>query len=86
MGNITNSNLTLQSTLTGIAQSLQRRGIDAASATQQAWARVQGMVVRQATMLSYIDCFWLLGVAIGFMVPLVFFMKKSKPGGAVAVH
>jgi MFS transporter, DHA2 family, multidrug resistance protein len=86
MGNITSANLGLQSTLTGIAESLQRRGIDAASATQQAWARVQGMVVRQATMLSYIDCFWLLGVAIGLMVPLVFLMKKSKPGGAVAVH
>ena len=81
MANITSASLSLQSTLAGIAQSLQRRGVDAASATQQAWARVQSMVVRQATMLSYIDCFWLLGLAIGLMVPLVFLMKKSKPGG-----
>jgi len=86
MANITSASLSLQSTLAGIAQSLQRRGVDAASATQQAWARVQSMVVRQATMLSYIDCFWLLGLAIGLMVPLVFLMKKSKPGGTVAVH
>jgi MFS transporter, DHA2 family, multidrug resistance protein len=76
----------LQSMLSGISKALQNRGVDPASATQQAWARVQSLVLRQATMLSYIDCFWLLGIAIGMMVPLVFIMKKSKPGGAVAVH
>src|SRR6185369_1524201 len=41
MANITSASLSLQSTLAGIAQSLQRRGVDAASATQQAWAMVQ---------------------------------------------
>jgi MFS transporter, DHA2 family, multidrug resistance protein len=86
MSNISGTNLKLQSMLAGISKTLQSRGIDPASATQQAWARVQGLVLRQATMLSYIDCFWLLGIAIGMMVPLAFIMKKSKPGGAVAVH
>jgi hypothetical protein len=37
-------------------------------------------------MLSYIDCFWFLGVAILAMVKMVFLMKKSKPGGGIAVH
>ena len=37
-------------------------------------------------MLAYIDCFWFLGVAILAMVPMVFLMKKSKPGGGMAVH
>jgi MFS transporter, DHA2 family, multidrug resistance protein len=86
MSNISGTNLKLQSMLSGISKALQNRGVDAASATQQAWARVQSLVLRQATMLSYIDCFWLLGIAIGMMVPLVFIMKKSKPGGAVAAH
>jgi MFS transporter, DHA2 family, multidrug resistance protein len=86
MSNISGTNLKLQSMLAGISKTLQSRGIDPASATQQAWARVQGLVLRQATMLSYIDCFWLLGIAIGMMVPLVFIMKRSKAGGAVAVH
>jgi MFS transporter, DHA2 family, multidrug resistance protein len=86
MSNISGTNLKLQSMLSGISKALQNRGVDPASATQQAWARVESLVLRQATMLSYIDCFWLLGSAIGIMVPLVFIMKKSKPGGAVAVH
>jgi DHA2 family multidrug resistance protein len=43
-------------------------------------------VQRQAATLSYIDCFWLLGCVFGAMVPLVFVMKKAKPGRAVAAH
>src|SRR5205823_6068585 len=86
MGNISGANPKLQSMLSGLAQSLEGRGMSPASATQQAWARIQGLVVRQATMLSYIDCFWILGIAIGLMIPLVFFMKRAKPGGAIAVH
>jgi hypothetical protein len=37
-------------------------------------------------MLAYIDNFWMLGVGILFMVPLVFLMKRPKPGGTIAVH
>ena len=50
------------------------------------WALIQGSVQRQATMLAYVDCFWFLGVAILLMVPAVFLIKKSKPGGGMAVH
>jgi hypothetical protein len=37
-------------------------------------------------MLAYIDDFRLLGWAILAMVPIVFFMKKARPGGGIAVH
>ena len=47
---------------------------------------LQANVFRQASMLAYIDNFWLLGVAILVMVPLAFLMKRPKPGGAMAVH
>jgi hypothetical protein len=33
-----------------------------------------------------VDCFCFLGVAILSMIPVVFLMKKSKPGGTMAVH
>ena len=52
----------------------------------KAYALLQANVFRQASMLAYIDNFWLLGVAILVMVPLVFLMKRPKPGGAIAVH
>ena len=50
------------------------------------WARIQALIVRQSNMLAYIDCFWLLGVAILVIIPLVFLMKKTKPGTEMAVH
>jgi DHA2 family multidrug resistance protein len=43
----------------------------------------------QASTLSYIDTFWLLGVATGIMFLLSFLLKKNNPRGkraAVAAH
>jgi len=36
-------------------------------------------------MLAYIDNFWLLGLSIMAMIPVVFLMRKGKPG-SMAVH
>jgi len=82
---LSDANPALRSMLQGAAQAMRAHGASAAGATQQAYALIQGTVIRQATMLAYIDCFWLLGVAIMAMIPMVFLMKKSKPGG-LAVH
>jgi MFS transporter, DHA2 family, multidrug resistance protein len=84
--NLTPTNPAFLSALRGASQAMQAHGASAAGANQRAYALIQGTVLRQATMLSYIDCFWFLGVAILLMVPAVFLMKKSKPGGGMAVH
>ena len=65
---------------------MRTHGSSAAFATQQAYALIQGTVQRQATMLAYIDDFRFLGFAILLMVPLVFLIRKGKPGGGFAVH
>ena len=80
------TNPALRSMILGASNALRAHGESASGATQRAYALVQGVVVRQATMLAYIDCFWFLGVAILAMVPMVFLMKKGKPGGGIAVH
>jgi DHA2 family multidrug resistance protein len=85
-GNLSPSNLSLQAMLQGAARAMQVHGASPAEASQRAYALVQGTVQRQAVMLSYIDCFWFLGVAILCMIPAVFLIKKSKPGGGMAVH
>jgi DHA2 family multidrug resistance protein len=80
------ANPALRSMLQGATQAMRAHGASASAATQQAYAMIQATVARQATMLAYIDCFWLLGVAIMAMIPMVFLMKKSRPGGGLAVH
>jgi len=84
--NLNMGNPALQSMIQGASRALQAHGASASGATQRAYALIQGTVQRQATMLAYIDCFWFLGVAILLMIPTVFLMKKSKPGGGMAVH
>jgi DHA2 family multidrug resistance protein len=60
-------------------------GSGGVSAQQHAYAMLQANVIRQATMLAYIDNFWVLGVVIGCLIPCVFLIKRTKPGGMV-VH
>jgi MFS transporter, DHA2 family, multidrug resistance protein len=83
--NLSAGNPALRSTIAGATRALQSHGSSAALATKQAYALVEGTLQRQATMLAYIDDFRFLGVAILLMVPLVFLMKKGKPG-AMVVH
>ncbi|MGA8300306.1 MAG: DHA2 family efflux MFS transporter permease subunit [Terriglobales bacterium] len=61
-------------------------GTGAGTASQHAYAMLQANVIRQSTMLAYIDNFWLLGIVISCLIPFVFLIKKSKPGGDIAVH
>jgi DHA2 family multidrug resistance protein len=60
-------------------------GSGGGSAQQHAYAMLQANVVREATMLAYIDNFWILGVVIGCLIPCVFLIKKAKAAGMV-VH
>jgi len=84
--NLSASNLAFQSLLQGATQAMRVHGASAAFATQQAYALIEGTVQRQAAMLAYIDDFRALGISILVMVPLVFLIKKGKPGGGMAVH
>jgi DHA2 family multidrug resistance protein len=38
-----------------------------------------GQMQRQASMLSFVDNFWLMGVICLAVIPLMFVMKKIRP-------
>jgi DHA2 family multidrug resistance protein len=73
-------------TVHGLAHSFAASGANTVAATKQAYAVLSLMMSQQANLLAYIDNFWLLGLSMFLLVPLTFLMKKSKPGGAIAVH
>lgn len=50
------------------------------------YALIMRTLQQQANTLSYVDCFWAMGIVFGALVPLVFFMKKTEPGRAAAAH
>jgi DHA2 family multidrug resistance protein len=47
--------------------------------------QIDRLVQRQATMFSYIDIFWLLGVLAGCVVPIALLLRRTK-GGEAAAH
>ena len=83
--NLNPSNPAFRSMLQGARRTMQSHGASQAFAMKQAYSLINGTVQRQATMLSYIDNFWILGVSILALIPLVFLVKKGRPG-AIAVH
>ena len=56
-------------------------------ATQQAYAGIYGILVRQATVLSYIDVFRVLSFLCLLCIPAaLLFERVKKKTGAVAMH
>ena len=80
-------NPAFQSAAATLATQLQRAGVDQPQA--QAYRRLYESMLNQAMTLSYIDTFWILGVATGVMFLLTFLLKRNNPRGPraqVAAH
>jgi DHA2 family multidrug resistance protein len=86
--NFNAANPQFQANLRGLTSTFSGNGPGSGgvSAQQHAYAMMQANVIRQSTMLAYIDNFWVLGIAIACLIPIVFLIKKGKPGGGMAVH
>jgi DHA2 family multidrug resistance protein len=55
----------------------------------QALSRLYESMRNQASTLSYIDTFWMLGIAAGVMFFLTFLLRKNnprRPRGQVLAH
>lgn len=73
---------TFQKIYSGLATQM-----DVASATQQAYGRIYGMVLRQASLLSYLDNFRLLALLCILCIPTAFLFKRVKAKKApIDVH
>ncbi len=54
------------------------KGMDAYTATRQAYAALFGMVQQHASMVSFVSAFRLLGIMFVCVVPLILLMKKPR--------
>jgi MFS transporter, DHA2 family, multidrug resistance protein len=64
--------------LAGITTSFTAMGFPSAQATQKALAQMSQTVDQQASVLSYVNAFWLMAVAVACLIPLVFLLKKPS--------
>ncbi len=79
-------NPAFQNMVGNIKRGMMARGSDAWTATYQGLAAIYGIVQRQATMMAYIDIFWIVTVAYALMLPFIFLMKPKKGGAPVPTH
>ncbi|MGA1980301.1 MAG: DHA2 family efflux MFS transporter permease subunit [Sedimentisphaerales bacterium] len=87
VSHVTETNPIYQSMLQNATNMLVHQGANAVEAATKAKALIYGMVKQQASMLAFIDNFWVLGVVFLVMIPLVFLMKKTTPRkAAVSLH
>ena len=67
--------------LTGAAGSLAPQTSSPSDANLQATATLYRMLGRQAQMLSYVEIFHILAIAVAAAIPLLLLMKGAKAGG-----
>jgi DHA2 family multidrug resistance protein len=60
------------------SQAFAARGISPAVANGMANAALEGTLIKQSMLMSYTDCFWIIGIFFIFCIPLILFQKKSK--------
>jgi len=73
-----------QTTLNQIIQGLVAAGNDITTATERAYMILHGMVLRQASMVSFVTLFRMMGVLFLIMIPLVLLMRRPSKGAAPA--
>ena len=62
-----------------LADRLRQGGVD--QPQMQAYGRLYESMQNQASTLSYIDAFWMLGIAAGVMFVLSFMLRSNNPRG-----
>jgi MFS transporter, DHA2 family, multidrug resistance protein len=84
---VNNMNPALANTVNGTSAVLLAHGSSMSHATDQAHGMVRNMILRQATMLAFLDNFKMLGVIFFAIIPIFFLLRRPKmSGGSVPVH
>lgn len=66
-----------------IARELVSRGQSQLAASQMAVGQLYGVLLKQAIMLAFIDCFWVLMVFIALIAPTIFLLRRNPKGEQV---
>jgi DHA2 family multidrug resistance protein len=78
-GHVNQFSATYQQMVAGSAATLAVRGSDPVQASARAHAMIYGLLQRQASMMAFVDDFWMLGAIFLCLIPLMFVMKKVRP-------
>jgi MFS transporter, DHA2 family, multidrug resistance protein len=87
MDHVNAMNPALASTVNGTSSVLLSHGSSLTQANAQAHGVLMNTILRQATMLAFLDNFKMLGVIFFAIIPIFFLLRRPKmSGGSVPVH
>jgi MFS transporter, DHA2 family, multidrug resistance protein len=72
------NDLDVQNRIAGLKQSFMAKGYPPDIALQDAYKAMEGMVMKQAAVLSYMDVFYAIGCMFLLCIPFVLFVKGNK--------
>ena len=75
-----------QNTIGALSAAMQAGGADSTLAMRRGYAAIQGMVQRQATMLSFLDTFRFMAIVFVLVLPLLLLLRKARGKADVAAH
>jgi MFS transporter, DHA2 family, multidrug resistance protein len=81
---ITAYDFSSQQALQAATQLIERRGFDAATAGLKAHALIYQAVQQQASLLSYLDVFHIMGIVFLSIIPLILLMRRPRYAAPVA--
>jgi DHA2 family multidrug resistance protein len=84
--NLSPYDIQTQTLLAQIKAGFMARGADAVTATERAYAALHGMLLQQASMVSFVWLFRLLGGIFLMLLPLILIMRRPKGRVAAPAH
>jgi DHA2 family multidrug resistance protein len=84
VSNIQTGDMITDERVTALTQGLIAKGVNAMDAVSGAYKVLDGIVSRQALMLSYLDTFRLAALFFVVSFPLLFLLKSKKMDAATA--
>lgn len=64
--------------LRGLQERFYLSGVDPYTASRKALGALYGMVQKHAAMLSFVECFWVMGVVFAVMVPFILLLRNPR--------
>ena len=80
---VTANSMLLQERLAGQGAFFTERGGDALLGNQQAIGQLAVQIHQQAVVMTYSDCFYVLGVGLIVLMPMVLILRRANPAPAV---
>ena len=78
-------NYFVQSRVHGMQQSFIAKGFTPDGALKQTYAALEGLIYKQASVLSYMDVFLYLGLMFLICIPFILFVRNKKGGAKISL-